>query len=165
MRIPDVSDKKTIFAASTFGYSGAIPFIVCAALTQWPISFVAADKALFALITYGALILSFLGGLHWGRAVCLFGPADAISQPSPAEMAGTKGLFWSVLPSLTGWCALLLPAKIGIILLLSFYLLALYFDLWHTQQPIWPIWMRRLRLHLSLTAMVCLMIGLQASLP
>jgi hypothetical protein len=52
-----------------FGYGGAVPFVLFMLLT-----FVAKDQSdlqiiSFIQLSYGAMILSFLGGIHWGQAV------------------------------------------------------------------------------------------------
>jgi hypothetical protein len=53
-----------------------------------------------ALLSYGALIVSFLGGIHWGLAMR--------GRPlAPAR------LIWGVLPSLLGWLAVLLDSPWG----------------------------------------------------
>lgn len=54
------------------------------------------------LLDYGACIASFLGALHWGRAVARDGLA--------------AGYVWSVLPSLLAWLALLLTVRGGLLL-------------------------------------------------
>ncbi len=79
--------------AVLLGVGGLVPFVVCgvAALgaTDW------AALALLALLGYGAVILSFLGAVHWGLALV---------QPGVAERARLAG---GVLPSLAGWVTLL----------------------------------------------------------
>jgi hypothetical protein len=84
--------------AMLLGIAGLIPFVVCGlgALAAPPPD---AGRSLWALIAYGALILAFLGGVHWG-----FGLDDAGSPPANIQRA-RFGL--GVLPSLLGWVALL----------------------------------------------------------
>ena len=62
-------------------------------------------QALFALLAYGATILSFLGAIHWGLA--LHDPAEP-----PRWM-----LVWGVVPSLLAWGALLWGTPGGLWLL------------------------------------------------
>ncbi len=57
-----------------------------------------------ALLSYGAVIVSFLGGIHWGLAM----------RASPVPVAR---LVWGVLPSLLGWLAVLLDSPWGQVLL------------------------------------------------
>lgn len=89
------------------GLLGLIPFLVCAYLASaWR---GAADgQAMIALIAYGAVILSFLGGVHWGFALAeppasLAGLAPVPSRQDPAHKPRI-GL--GVVPSLVGWVAL-----------------------------------------------------------
>ncbi len=55
-----------------------------------------------ALSAYAAVIVSFLGGIHWGFAMR---QADA-----PASLAG-----WGVVPSLVAWVAVVMPPYAGLI--------------------------------------------------
>lgn len=61
--------------------------------------------AAVALAAYAAVIVSFLGGIHWGLAMR--------QQPR----ADTGLLAWGVVPSLLAWPALLLPpaASLGLL--------------------------------------------------
>ena len=65
-----------------------------------------------ALAAYGALIASFLGGIHWGLAM---------QGQQPVNLR----LLWGVSPSLLAWIAVLLPLSAGL-LLLAMLLLACY---------------------------------------
>ncbi|MBW4023966.1 MAG: DUF3429 domain-containing protein [Proteobacteria bacterium] len=91
------------------GFLGLIPFLVCAYLAcAWREP--ADARAMLALIAYGSVILSFLGGVHWGFALAeppasLAGLAPASTRQDPAHRPRI-GL--GVLPSLTGWVALLI---------------------------------------------------------
>ena len=82
---------------AALGYAGLIPFAACAALL------LAAPEAGLrslcerALLGYGAVILSFLGGVHWGLAL----------RGDPGR--GPRMLAIGVIPSLVGWAALLAP--------------------------------------------------------
>ena len=55
-------------------------------------------------MAYGALIASFLGGIHWGLAM------QGV-QPVAARLA------WGVCPSLVAWVAVFLPVSSGLLLL------------------------------------------------
>jgi hypothetical protein len=92
--------------AILLGLAGLIPVIGCAggALV------LQGDKAasyLYALVAYAAVILSFLGAVHWGLALVL----------NPAlpghRMLVARRLAGSVIPSLLGWAALLLHQAMG----------------------------------------------------
>jgi hypothetical protein len=86
------------------GYAGLIPFVVGALLM-----FLVADDVqplvAIALTAYGAVIASFLGGIHWGLGL--------------REDTGlrTLHLLWGVTPSLFAWMAVVMPAYAGLPLL------------------------------------------------
>ena len=138
--------NKTILTARVLGYGGAIPFLGGAIAASQQVVILGFPPA-YLLISYGAVILSFLGGLHWGRV---------ITSPYADGRADSAWLIWSVCPSLLGWVALLLPVKVGAVVLSLCFLAALQIDQRLLRQQIWPVWMRPLRLHLSLTAVASL---------
>eukprot|EP01037_Dinobryon_pediforme_P036570 gene36569-43578_t len=55
-------------SALVLGWLGVIPFAVCAALASTG-GVVPPGAALHALVLYGVVILSFMGGAHWGLAM------------------------------------------------------------------------------------------------
>lgn len=81
------------------GLAGLIPFVMCAAM-QWYGPPGWRMLAGLALLSYGAVIVSFLGGIHWGLAM----------RASPVP---TLRLIWGVMPSLLGWSAVLLDSPWG----------------------------------------------------
>ena len=85
--------------ALLLGIGGLIPFVVCSlgALANPPPN---DELSLMALVAYGAVILAFLGGVHWG-----FGLEGSGTTTTSVQRA-RFGL--GVLPSLLGWVALLL---------------------------------------------------------
>jgi hypothetical protein len=84
------------FPAFWLGLSGLIPFAACAAGV-----FIGPEGwrgfALVALIGYGAVILAFLGAVHWGLALA----ATAEAETRQARTRLTLG----VAPALIGWGA------------------------------------------------------------
>jgi hypothetical protein len=85
--------------AWALGLAGLIPFVLGSAL-QWYGPPGWRMLAGMALLSYGAVIVSFLGGIHWGLAM----------RASPVPVAR---LVWGVLPSLLGWLAVLLDSPWG----------------------------------------------------
>ena len=127
----------------SLGYGGLIPFVGLSAATLFlPVEF-AAMSALSAagLCLYSAIILSFLGGLHWGRM-------------SVAEEVSAGWLIWSVMPSLWGWGILwLVPDLAHQMLLLALGL----FICWQVDRRaiadgLFAGWMAKLRRDLSVVA-------------
>ena len=143
---PCFTPVKTVLIARVLGYGGALPFLYGAivASQQRAILGLATD---YLLLSYGAVILSFLGGLHWGRVITSH---NAIGRFDSAW------LIWSVCPSLLGWVALLLPVKAGAVVLSLCFLAVLQVDQRLIRDQIWPGWMRPLRLHLTLIAVISL---------
>jgi hypothetical protein len=129
--------------------AGALPFIAAAYLTLPNVALDAGIQGEILIIVYGAIILSFLGGIRWGAAL----------QNGPPAM-----LFGSVLPSLTGFAALLLC--------FGFRLFGLNPSLWllvagFVAQAAWdyfapgtlPNWFVRLRMVISAIVIGCLLIA------
>lgn len=82
--------------AMLLGLLGLVPFLAAgfaAVGLQHPID---ASRALGGLVAYGAVILSFLGAVHWGFAI-----------EDETGLAETARLGLGVLPALLGWVALL----------------------------------------------------------
>jgi hypothetical protein len=127
------------------GFSGLIPFVVAVAVGLLPATPLH-DLSLQALLAYGAVILSFLGGIRWGLAVATTDPADLFVP-----------LFFSITPALLGWIALLVPSSTGLVLLALGFAAILIADLWLSTAP---YWYRSLRLPLSVGAIAALLMGL-----
>ncbi len=123
-------------AARWLGWSGVVPFVGLALLAWWPGE--AGTWALRGFAGYAVVILSFLGGVRWGRALAARGAA--------AEYAR------AVLPSLVGWVALALPVASALPVLAAAFVLA-----WWSDGPgdrlEAPAWFRRLRAGLSATVL------------
>jgi len=81
---------------STLGYAGLIPFIAACALLYSG----AATLANQIFLSYSAIILSFLGGTHWGRLIA--------SDVSLKVSVGLLALLASNVFALLGWAGLLL---------------------------------------------------------
>ena len=134
-------------AALWLGPLGLIPFLA-GALAPWLLPAARLPDAGLALIGYGAVILSFLGGVHWGLA-------------APAGRPLQIGL--SVVPSLVGWLALLVAnlhaAGPALWLLAAAFAILLAGDLFAARCGLTPAWYPRLRVPLTLIVVACLIIG------
>jgi hypothetical protein len=91
--------------ALKLGYGGLLPFVLGAALI-WIVRLDAHAYVTESLSAYAAVILSFLGGIHWGLGMHL----QAQKQPAPTSM-----FVWGVLPSLVAWVAVIMPAYAGLV--------------------------------------------------
>ena len=128
--------------ARVLGYAGLIPF-VAGALATWALGDEPRAAAAFALAGYGAVIVSFLGGIHWGLG---FLRGDAVR------------FVWGVVPSLVAWPALLLPPAAGLALLAAMLVVCYVVD--RRVYPAYDLqrWLP-LRLHLSAVAAACCAAG------
>jgi Protein of unknown function (DUF3429) len=134
--------------ARRLGYAGLVPFVLLAA-GLWTLGADVRGYASLALVGYGAVIASFLGGVHWGIAAQL-----------PAQDARFHYL-WGVVPSLLGWVALVLPATAGLALA-GLALLACYLvDVRSYPRVGWAAWLP-MRLRLTVVALASCAVGAAA---
>lgn len=91
--------------AAWLGYGGLLPF-VAGALLVWLVSAEAHPYATLMLSAYAAVIVSFLGAIHWGIGFSM----------SAAGQAGAGVHFrWGVVPALVAWPALVMPPSAGLV--------------------------------------------------
>ena len=131
------------------GLSGLIPFwaLAVAKATGWPHAIPPGEVA-GMLATYGATILSFLGGIRWGVAVA------AADQPRVA----TDYVF-GVTPQLFAWGALVLPDPWRFAVLGVGVLALGPIDRNLVARGLAPDWFGRLRMVLSLGAGAALFVA------
>jgi hypothetical protein len=134
------NDKNTMKDAHGFAriltLAGALPFIgLSASLWLAPTEYHA--KITTALITYAAIILSFLGGIQWGGAV-------ALAETAP-KSARTMWLL-SIVPSLLAWLMLFVSgAGTQLLIAITLFTFVWIIDaLLHVQKLI-PLWFFRFR--------------------
>lgn len=92
---------------SALGYAGLIPFVVLASLL-WLVTPDLHPFVALALATYGAVVMSFLGGIHWG-----IGLRYAAMQ----EIGCHRHLVWGAMLAVLAWVCILMPAFAGLPLL------------------------------------------------
>lgn len=130
------------------GYGGLVPFAgSLAALLALPAPWAA--WGLISLLSYGACILSFLGGVQWGFAL----------MPERAGRASAGHLALAVLPALAGWLALLVGGAAGLALLALGFALMLAGDAASRRAARSPAWYLRLRGPLSACVIAMLFAG------
>lgn len=130
------------------GYGGLLPFIALATLSVVEPTHSLVFRA--ALIAYGAVILSFVGALHWGFAMTI---------PVMSNQLRTKAFVWSVVPALLAWTTYFLPAFIGAIVLILGFMAQYYRDQTLVSQVSLPAWYLPLRLRLTIVASLSMVIG------
>lgn len=138
--------------AILLGLGGLVPFAGCGlgALSPDP---ELAERALLALVAYGAVILAFLGGVHWGFAL-----EDSGTTPTVRVQRLRFGL--GVLPSLLGWTALLVTflgfPLLALVLLMVGVIGTTLVEARAARGGLMPQSYMRLRWALSAVVLVCL---------
>jgi hypothetical protein len=132
-------------SALVSGILGLVPFVFLSAVILYQSPNVH-DEVAAALLAYGALILSFLGGVRWGTAIC-----------GTSRVPLSIQLWISVVPSLVGWAAILIEMSAALLVLTVAFSLMLFTDYMIAGVPIWYL---RLRMILSLPVIACLLIVL-----
>ena len=133
--------QDAVVWAKRLGYAGLTPFIISVLFL-----FVANESlqplALQSLLAYAAVILTFVGALHWTRALLGRG------SMSPAKL-----LTISVIPSLVAWLALLLPMSQGLVIMAMTFVAVYVFDrsAWHDLP-----WFLAMRRNLTLVVLACM---------
>lgn len=139
-------------AASRLAYLGLLPLVFGTGLA-WllgrPEDIEDHAQVMHGLSLYAAVIVSFLGALHWGVAM------------RHAE-AAARTYVTAVLPALAAWVAALMPAYAGLVvhgvLLMAVYLMD------RRQYPRWGLegWLT-LRFRCTLGASLCCFLGAAAT--
>lgn len=139
--------------ARLLGFAGAIPF-VAGAVGVWALDDPWRVVVLDAQIYYGCVILSFLGAVHWGRA--LTGELDGQALRRP--------LAWGVMPSLIAWTAALVQPDLGLVVLIAGVFAAYSVDRSAVARGWFPAWYGVLRRSLSLLVILSLGVSLMRTL-
>ena len=131
---------KSTSAPWCLGISGLIPFITPPLLMYT--QNVTCPELIEYQLYYGAVILSFLGGVRWGMAV-------TPGSPIPGNWSQYS---WSVVPSLIAWGGLMLPDTYpGIASVIFGIGMTCYNDL---RQTGYPSWFKGLRILLTTVAIL-----------
>lgn len=131
------------------GYGGLLPFVFVALAAILDENH--ASEWTQALQAYGAIILSFVGALHWGFAMNL---------PELGHKARSFAFVWSVVPALIAWPALLVAPVLAVPLLISGFIANYVRDRHLSRCADLPSWYLPLRLRLTCVACACLSTGL-----
>lgn len=129
--------KNAPFPAIVYGFGGIIPFVTP------PLYFIIGAFSPFlatSQLMYGATILAFIGGVKWGNAV-------AKNDESHTQI----GL--SILPSLIAWSSLLVPEPVGLLVVSSGLVGALYIDYKSSGYPPWFFAMRATLTGIAVTSL------------
>jgi len=131
-----MQDKAPIIAV-ILGWGGVIPFVAAALAFHFgpPL---AAIYALHAGTIYGAVIITFIGAVHWGLAL--------------TRGDGQIWYVWSVIPSLLMAVVLFVAPAFRPPLLLAGLALVWGVDFLATRKAVLPLWYMRLRHGLTAVA-------------
>ena len=136
--------------ALALGLAGLLPFLGCS-LGAVMLTSDGATKSLLALSAYGAVILAFLGGVHWGFA---------FDEPDTAPRAQRLRFGLGVVPSLIGWGGLLITflglPTVGLLVLAAGFIGTTVVEARATQAGLMPRSYMWLRWGLSAVVIVCL---------
>ena len=154
--------RRLPILAVILGLLGLLPFLGCTiGIILFP-SEVPVPNLVQAMIAYGAVILAFLGGVHWGFAL---DPHPAITVPGQVALDNRR-LGLGVLPSLIGWAALLVPlvssSLIAIVLLILGFVGTTLVEARARRRGAMPAGYMGLRWLLSAVVLLCLVVVLLA---
>ncbi len=128
--------------AKTLGYGGLIPFVIFSIGSWTTLPYVADPTEI--LIAYAAIILSFMGAIHWGATI------------SNAARQHSKNLVVSIMPALAAWLALLLPEIFALVILFVGFILLIAYDLAVAKSQAFPNWYISMRIRLTFVVILCL---------
>lgn len=131
---------------------GLLPFV---ALSGGSVVMNGAHAALFhfPLAAYGAVILAFVGALHWGIA---------LSHPAASLRDRRLMIGWSVVPALLGWAAMLLMPGPDLLVLATAFWAHLGFDIRAVRRLAMPGWYLPLRFVATAIASLSLLLPVMA---
>lgn len=133
------------------GVAGLLPFAGLAAIAllqgEGPFG-IGSGQARLALAVYGAVILSFLGGVRWG-----------IVMGFEEQERAARDYVLAVLPALIGWGALALPRPSDLYVLAFAHVLLALLDYGLACRTVAPEWYGRLRMALGAAAALALVIA------
>lgn len=141
--MPEARLSETPRPALILGLVGLLPFLATT-LGAWVIDDRQFIFAVNLQVAYGAIILSFLGAVHWGLAM------------AQDDAGNWRRLGLSVLPALAGWLALMISIPLGLLLLALAFVAVFFADLRSVAAGRTPAWYRVLRKPLTLIVLACL---------
>ena len=147
-----VDHTKIPKPALIMGLGGLIPFLSPPLLVLAG-EHTVANQAFLLQTVYGAVILSFLGGVHWGRALSgdRYGPS-------------WQRLTWSVIPSLVGWMIVFSPTvEVVAFGFAAAFTFAFVVDLQAVKHGMFPPWYGKLRKILTIGVLVSMGLTLASS--
>lgn len=129
--------------AFALGLGGLIPFIGLGLASVFSATYASAAAGLQK--DYAAVILAFLGAMHWGAT---------LADGQTGHLGGRYwiALTWGVIPALWAWFATGLPFHTSMVVLMAGMVAALLADMLTRHWYRWPDWFVPLRLMLTVGA-------------
>jgi Ca2+/Na+ antiporter len=118
MEINHITDHRQLI--TSLGRAGLIPFVVLALMVWLLINSDLQPFVAMMLACYAALIVSFLGGIHWGAVW-----SQSLNS-AYANECKTRSLWWGITVSLLAWVGVLIPVLSSLSLHLSHGKASLY---------------------------------------
>ena len=147
----DRSQSNIPAVALVLGLAGLIPFGLAAVSLWVAVPGLSPDHGFRLLTAYGAIILSFLGGIRWGTAI---GPYGSRRQATEFTL--------SVLGSIAGLAAVFLTSIPSLTLLIGGFLMQALWDVTSVETGRLPLWFGKLRMILTAFVVTCLIAALVA---
>ena len=145
-------ETPAVRAARALGYAGLAPFVV---LSLWLYAIAPdhewRDGTIVLLVVYGAVILSFLGGVRWGMAL-----SDGVDQ-APADFAA------AIVPALVGWLAVAMPPPYCFAVLAVAFAAHGAWDTLAVHQMKAPDWYGRMRMILTMVVVATMIVAFIAT--
>ncbi len=137
--------KNKSLTAKILTYAGTLPFLF-AGIGQFFIDDIFGIDLVTIATAYGAIIVSFVAGIHWG--VFLF-------KDSPMNL-----FIHSNVIALLSWSSLLVPAIAGFFILAASFVYLILIDLTLKKKEIIEPWFFQIRLQATLIAIVTLTLNI-----
>ena len=153
-----IDPKMTIPAPALWlGWAGVIPFAgltVLSIVSSGSASGFSTVVVLQALVAYGMVILSFMGGVQWGLEMA----------GSDGRRHDTLGFAASVVPALVAFGVSFVQPLVALVFLALGFVGLLGYDLRRIKAGVGPGWYAGLRLQLSTAVVLCLGAAVAANL-
>ena len=127
-------------------YSGSIPFLFLTCIVFLKDTHFSAIDISLILISYGAIILSFISGMHFAYAIL----QDRLSN---------NLLILSNIVSLISWLCLLINFKLALLVIILGYIFNLVIDFISYKNLVFEKWFYNLRLRVSIIVISCLVLN------
>ena len=144
-----MNSNESALTPKILGYLGLVPFLTSGVLV-WFTQF--HTYAVKSLSIYAAVILTFIGGVHWGIAM------HTLQNKNQSKTNARNQFIFSVIPSLIAWMTIVFTNSSGLVIIAlcfgMFWLIGkLYF------QEYLSSWYIQLRTHLTWIACFSIIIG------